>query len=395
MRIELTVFVMICLVSLSGCGSKQKNSSEKLAIEDQYILSVSQDGEFRPPNKHNLPFQKKLDLLLQGIDDFLKNEQADSNSSSTKKNILIYIHGGLNSHEDALERAEKSIEKMKGSNTYPIFITWRSGYSTTLGDHYFRIRHGETSKYAAFTSPIYIIGDIFRTIGNIPMSWYREGYQIISTNWLNDDQEDIDQDVDNGLVDLTTDQPTRWNKYRKAVWGLTAPVKLITTPFVFTLGAPAWNNMNRRTLTMFVSEDDLKATHYAEDGRIEVDMPPSGAAYLFLKKLNEKLKEARKKYPKFEVTLMGHSMGAIVINQALLRFPEFTMDNIVYMASADSLQNYLNVTNILFNYREKKNLNVYNLHLHPENENREINAYGAAPSGSLLAWIDHSYGQQF
>jgi pimeloyl-ACP methyl ester carboxylesterase len=142
---------------------------------------------------------------------------------------------------------------------------------------------------------------------------------------------------------------------------------------------------------MFVSENDLETNLSSEDSR-EINIPPSGAAYLFLKKLNEKLKEVRKKYPKFEVTLMGHSMGGIVINQALLRLPEFDVDNIVYMGSADSLQNYLNVTNILFHYRKEKNLNIYNLHLHPENENREITAYGVAPSGSLLAWIDHSYG---
>jgi hypothetical protein len=219
MRIELAVFVMICITSISGCGSKQQISSEKLAIEDQYILSVSQDGEFRSPDNNKIPPQEKIDLILQGIDDFLRNEQSYSGPSSTEKNILIYIHGGLNNHEDALERAEESIKKLKGSSTYPVFITWRSGYPTTLGDHYFRIRHGETSKYAAFTSPIYIIGDIFKTIGNIPMAWYHEAYQVISTGWLNKDQQNIDQDVDSGLVDLTDDHRDRWNFYRKSVWG--------------------------------------------------------------------------------------------------------------------------------------------------------------------------------
>ena len=290
MKSILSVFITIHLLFISGCVSKQQVFSESVDIEDRYILPVSQDGEFR---SNGISFPEKINLIVKGIDDFL------SNPASDKKNILIYIHGGLNDHEDTVERAEKSIKRMKGSNTYPIFITWRSGYSTTLGDHYFRIRHGERSKHAAFTSPIYIIGDIFKTVGNIPISWYREGYQMVSTNWLNTDNEDIKQDEKKRLIDLTADQPTRWNKYRKAVWWVTAPVKLITTPFVFTLGTPAWNNMNRRTLTMFVSEKDLERKHYAEEAATaEVDVSPSGATYLFLKKLNEKLKKARKKYPK-------------------------------------------------------------------------------------------------
>ncbi|MCI5125411.1 MAG: hypothetical protein D3925_13290 [Candidatus Electrothrix sp. AR5] len=386
----------ICLFLISGCGSTHQISSQQSDVEDRYLLTVSQDGAIHNRDNKNLTLKEKIDLLIQGVEVFLEKKQEALEHSTEQKNkrIVLYIHGGLNDDDDSVKRAEESIEKMKDSNTHPIFITWRSGYLTTLGDHYFRIRHGETSELAPFTAPVYIASDFFKTIGNIPMSWYREGYQIVTTNWLNNDQEDIDQDVVNGIVDLTHDQRNRWNIFRRSVWLLTAPVKLLTTPAVFTLGGPAWNNMSRRTLTMFVSEDDLQpeASRYSEGGETEYNVSPSGAAHLFLKELNEFFKKARKKYPEFEVTIIGHSMGCMVANQALLALPEFDVDNIVYMGSADRLQNYLNVTNIISHYRQKESPNIYNLHLHPENENREINVYGAAPSGSLLAWIDHSYG---
>ena len=291
---------------------------------------------------------------------------------------------------------------MKDTKTFPVFITWRSDYLSTLGDHYFLVRYGETSKYAPLTSPIYMIGDLFKTIGNIPMAWYREGYQMITTSWLNDDEEDLNQDLGKYQkegVDIALagqDDTKRWNVQRKSVWFLTAPIKLVTTPFVVTYGEPAWNNMKRRTSTMFMSENDLKfkETDTAAGEVTEHEIPPSGAAQIFLRRLNDRIKEFRKDHPAFEVTLIGHSMGAIIINQALLSLPEFDVDNIVYMASADNLQNYINVTKILLQNKKRQNrkFNIYNLFLHPENENREIRALGIAPSGSLLAWIDHSYG---
>lgn len=406
MKSIVSVFSIICLLSVSGCAVMRRPSSEQVDIEDQHFLSVSQDGEFRFPENRNLTPRDKFDLIFHGIEEFLRKR-------GEEKNLVIYIHGGLNSYDDCIERAEKSMKAMNDTKTFPVFITWRSDYLSTLGDHYFHVRYGETSKYAPFTSPIYMIGDLFKTIGNIPMAWFQEGYQMVTTSWFNDDQEDLDRDLCNYPkegIDIALagqDDRKRWNPQRKAVWFLTAPIKLITTPFVVTFGEPSWNNMKRRTSTMFMSENDLKFKEDDADAEetAEYEVPPSGAAQIFLRELNARIKEFREINPNFKVTLIGHSMGAIIINQALLSLPEFDVDNIVYMASADNLQNYINVTkillqnrrrqqkNLLRNKRRRKNdLNIYNLFLHPENENREIRGFGTAPSGSLLAWVDHSYG---
>jgi len=141
--------------------------------------------------------------------------------------------------------------------------------------------------------------------------------------------------------------------------------------------------MKRRTHTMFT----------AQNGDNNNLVMPDGAARNFLKLLTQRIKERRgeQKCPKFELTLMGHSMGGIIINRALRDLPDdlTEVDNLVYMASADNLQNYLDATLPLINKKNK--LMVYNLHLHPENEDREISSGGLTPSGSLLAWIDHTY----
>ncbi|MCI5122304.1 MAG: hypothetical protein D3908_14170, partial [Candidatus Electrothrix sp. AUS4] len=225
MKSLLSVCSIICLLSAFGCALTHKESPEQADIENQHFLSVSQDGEFRFLENRGLTPREKFDLIFQSIDDFLqkKNGDTDPATGTEKKNLLIYIHGGLNSYENCIERAEKSMKVMKNTKTFPVFITWSSDYLSTLGDHYFLVRYGETSKYAPFTSPIYMIGDLFKTIGNIPMAWYREGYQMITTSWLNDDDEDLKRDLGKYPkegVDIALagqDDEKRWNWQRQSV----------------------------------------------------------------------------------------------------------------------------------------------------------------------------------
>jgi pimeloyl-ACP methyl ester carboxylesterase len=94
-----------------------------------------------------------------------------------------------------------------------------------------------------------------------------------------------------------------------------------------------------------------------------------------------------------QITLIGHSMGAIVINELLDRFADLPYADIVVMASAASLRDTRRVFN---QYYENKPDNAaethfYSLMLHPLNDAREREYGGAVPSGSLLMWIDEMY----
>ena len=388
MKKIFTPLLLFFCITAAGCGTKYpvvEGQSEVLGN----VINIGKDGEYRSlPIDGIQPAQEMFNFIFEQINAFLEEDASSSGQSSDIKQILIYVHGGLNTYETAMERVVDATKAMKDTNTYPVFINWRSGPRSTLGDHYFRIRYGKAEKDAALVSPIYVIGDIAKTAGNIPMAWYHEGAQVVKTTFLENDNEDLKGDLKRGVVSRTEDDDNRWDFGRRAVWTVTAPFKLITTPFVFTLGKPAWDNMKRRTHTMFVAEDDLKQP--------ELQSPPSasnGTMLRFLKQLNNHIKEEREEGYDCELTLMGHSMGGIIINRALRDLPDLEVDNIVYMASADNLQNYLDATLSTLNRRKAqgKDLQIYNLHLHPENENREISFFGLLPSGSLLAWIDHTY----
>lgn len=404
MKIFLPILPMaLCLVA-TGCAKNYTETIKALEVKDQllvknHIVSIKKDGEYLHlpsflNNGTELTDQEQYNLIFEQLDAFLK-EDSSCRPVPIPKNILIYVHGGLNSEKAAIKRAVDATKKMipdqkklACADTYPIFINWRSGPFTTLGDHYFRIRDGEVHENSApYTSPIYMVGDLAKTIGNTPMAWYHEGYQTIRTSLrYKEDEENFADDQENykGFLKVTADDKGIWkNIGRITKWWVTAPIKIITTPFVFTFGTPAWDNMKRRTHTMFTAQNDAKKNSV----RME------GATRNFLELLTKRVKDMRDndKHPKFELTLMGHSMGGIIINRALRDLPDnlTEVDNIVYMASADNLQNYLDATLPLV--KKKNSIQIYNLHLHPENENREVSSGGLAPSGSLLVWIDHTY----
>ena len=97
----------------------------------------------------------------------------------------------------------------------------------------------------------------------------------------------------------------------------------------------------------------------------------------------------------WEVVLIGHSMGTIVVNEIVRQFGEPLdsahrhdqplFDKIVYMAAACSLRDYLNtIPHYLEEYQEPR---MYHLLLQDNAEAAEQFLWSSLP-GSLLVWID-------
>jgi pimeloyl-ACP methyl ester carboxylesterase len=109
-----------------------------------------------------------------------------------------------------------------------------------------------------------------------------------------------------------------------------------------------------------------------------------GAAYQFFDHLDRFLK----KHPDYYVDVIGHSMGAIIVNEALRNFPDLRIRNLVYMAAACSIRDFLAVGGP---YLKNHDVQFYNLSLHPRKEIDETNADGIPVRGSLLTWIDEFF----
>lgn len=87
------------------------------------------------------------------------------------------------------------------------------------------------------------------------------------------------------------------------------------------------------------------------------------------------------------ISMIGHSMGTIVVNELIQLFPNLPYENLVYMAGAASVRDTARAVAPIL--RENRGCTkFYNLMLHPMNEAREATAGGVLLSGSLLHYVD-------
>ena len=226
------------------------------------------------------------------------------------------------------------------------------------------------------------------------------------------------------------------------------PVRVVSTPFAHGLGEAAWTNMVRRTRTTINRSAEFNLNRNIDGSidcpdrfREEMEQFPKGTgvfARFFETALyhykgwelprfkwpcnggedgvepltTEEIRQRQHDYDQIRdalqdarVTVIAHSMGAIVINELLDLFPDLPYADVVVMASAASLRDTRRVLNRYFEMKDKSATEeeeeclseedvgtcFYSLMLHPLNDARERQYYGAVPSGSLLMWIDEMY----
>lgn len=380
------ILVVLALFFFSGCTTLSP-VADKDAIG--HIISIGRDGELEkikpgeivqlnPGEEHSLIDENSFEPILEGIRNFPKNEKGNID-------VLIYVHGGLNTKKAAMDRVVekyKLVMNSKKEKKYPIFVNWKSGPITTYSSHLFRIRQGEISGLAWLTSPIYLVSDIGNSLINIPKSWIVTGEHLLdSTIFNNFSYLDDFKNSSNGVY--FTGNKDNYSTWKSRIWwAITAPAKLVSTPFTYTMARPAWDIMLRRTNTPFYTPSDLENENHDIEYRSKQG---NGALSRFLIELESVIK--REKLP-IKITLVGHSMGAIVVNQIVNQNYDLPYENIVHMASADSIKNFFEH---VVPYISNNDVTFYSLSLHPDNDNREVSAWGLTPSGSLLVWIDNMF----
>ncbi len=347
------------------------------------------------------------DSLVAAIGEQAKQELADcdndladdasrnSRNGKPKKEILIFIHGGLNSNTTSLRRSKDLLYKksLASKCRFPIFINWRSGPFSSYKDHLISIRQGaEGGALAKVTSPLYFVTDIAQAAIGAPKSWVVQSkHSIRSTVLKNFSDYDALQacHADKGQniackpafeLDCKTGKNRRG--WRTALWWTVSPAKTIITPLTFELGKAAWNVMLHRTNALLWKSCSLQTgciKRQAEANSYELGQ---GA----LAKLVRSIEAITRADDSYEITFIGHSMGTILINRIVAALPQLPVQNIVFLAAADSIRN--TQYGALRFLKDNKQAHFYSWMLHPDNEARELPGYGFAPSGSILTWID-------
>ena len=363
------------------------------------------------------------------LDDLFAQMDAHYAGREGPRRVVVFFHGGLNNNKSTLERARDLSKQMMSEGYYPIFVNWQSALTVSLLEHIFVVRQGKwTPRTGWMTAGFYLGSDLARSVVRAPAVWYhhvgneaeavRQFYRARNHNSsllpsgstrADDSYERLrglyeancpnDADCKEIRVSRNDASITGWDATKSALavtgsgyvpsryylealnwsgsglawWWL--PVKALGSPILDGLGGPAWDN--------FIRHYKLAYQNSGERGPDATQIEPegSGAASELFRRLQEQVK----KPGEWEITLIGHSMGAFLVNETVQRFPDLEFKRVVYMASACTIDEYEKAA---YPYLDKhKNTTWHHLTLHSLAERRESASF-FAPRGSLLMWID-------
>ncbi len=386
--------------------------------------------------------------------------------------ILIFAHGGLVSHSEAVMSAEALAPGMLADGYAPVFLIWNSDFTTAYEDRLCCVLEGEENqRYAAYFAPVRLVGDIAasaaRAMENFGQQLIRFQQSVIETRGTEYYLEPSDADPASGdsiCASLNRDHcPTivypsfhdsnfgppevfahlngedQRTVEKTAGYAATAPLRVVSTVILPQGGAESWDNMVRRTrlalqqpiLTIANVQARLLARSCADKTR-SAHTPSSqdtatptggpsadrfrpegeGAFVIFFDRLEceinaQNFVAANGQPVKVELHFFGHSMGALVGNEVLVRYPSLPWRRIVYMAAATPVRDFkLMVAPLLNCTPDNKSqlcakdprdpnypgVHFYNLMLHPLAESHDLEAFGVVPEGSLLEWNDEMFG---
>lgn len=450
----LSSLAILLTLSLSACTTIKKdgfNLTDHVVMVDGMGELVDPRANIGDPDsgQHLLfksyPTLQDQEAYFKQLLSAVEDKTPYPSDPKKRRTILLFIHGGMNTAKSSVERVVTRSEEILKDGIYPIFINWDSSLTSSYLDHLTNLRQGRLaedwccgawkelggwrhtgSKMAGFTArvlttPPYLALDIVRGVIRLPVDIYGIYAEMVSTHWRRTRIQEAEQPYAWPNMDCTTTYEDRKvgitpradrllcesakhtpDSYpivqgfdersglevakQVSLAMLTFPVHLASGLVIDAAGTGSWSAMNRRTTAMFNRDDDLwaRGPHQKSTGGIA----------LFMTELRQWLKEHGGK-DEWEVVLVGHSMGTIVVNEIVRQFGEPLnsahhhdqplFDKIVYMAAACSLRDYLNtIPHYLEEYHESR---MYHLLLQDNAEAAEQFLWSSLP-GSLLVWID-------
>lgn len=496
-------FLLILSCLCTACGTYYG------AIPTNHMVMVNTEGHPVDPTG-NTSCERAGDLLCNGahntlieyptltdsdyrksINDLLTNLQqgkvcgATSEASYLKEmeakgtppKLLVFIHGGLNTQTESVQRAAELCKSIAAAGYYPLFLNWQSALSPSYWNHLVHIRQGEDWRGGALstvggylTAPAQLFGDLTRAIVRAPIATFLQIRNDIETVppfrpmlslWSSDLalaqetaytalcqrlpigqpsaalneyatilQKPVDRCPAHGIeakhelagLNLSLGVDTRENSEKNwafAKYFLTLPTKLVTAPIIDAGGTSAWAIMLRSVSQLFHNDGDPHTHNNLSHTHPDATNDQSrGALYFFFKELQQTVCEDPKGSPhktgicpntsEWEITLVGHSTGAIIAHHILREFEDLPVKNIVYMGAASSIRDYQET---VFPYLMKRSKDrssnqcwplgpversqeatcVYHLMLHEAAESGEWiwDGIDPLPRGSLLIWLDN------
>ncbi len=325
-----------------------------------------------------------------------------------KRRVLIFVHGGLNTQVGTIERAATLHGTILEAGYFPVFVNWQSSLFSSYLDHLLYVRKGEDlGVLGTPLAPFYLLTDLVRSVARAPVVWsFQLWNDMRSLPFLTPpsqtDARRIAEDVrTEGVIDLGEGADERGNLEMVLSgfsWLVTLPTKLLTAPFIDAFGKSAWDIMLRRTDLLYHTDGEFSTesdvAKVAHQGQGYQHVQANGGLSIFMRRFQQEILQ-NGGADAWDVTLVGHSMGTIVLNGLIRDFGELPtgpmpFSQIVYMAGAATIKDY---EDSVFPYLTKNQAaQFYHLTLQVRAEVRDrwelIRYVDLPPRGSLLVWVD-------
>jgi len=276
---------------------------------------------------------------------------------------------------------------------YPLFVTWPSGGIQSY--IYQRVNYNQgdyDSNFKRWASPLYFLTDAVESVVRAPVAWAESisWFQLGQDNDVKTIGDEIGCVKSRPAYSCVTlrGRDDRPNSDEIWYWSPVGIVgRVVTIPVIDAIGQPAWGAMLSRTHIVMrkpFNAHALAQTQGSLDGKGDL-------WYLF-----NAISEVINELPEDErpaITIIGHSMGVIVVNQILRNFPDLPYRNIVFMGGATSIRDTLIALGRVTAEKPRPNLRFYNLSLHQVAEANEVDAdfFGTLSKGTLLEWVDRMF----
>lgn len=442
LRCILRVVLLFVLAAQSfGCKSYQFERGHHISVDEEgralgrvSKTDSSDKGNFTLPlfasfRQESLTHLTNEEFQIEYVDQVLDKmerhviKQHDKNKENNlvpeePAQILLFIHGGLNSYEKGLEHIQELLEKQdpKLAEKFPnlgsyfiLSLNWEAGLRSALTDHFFHIRYGQRSTaFATSTFPIVLLHDMGNSIIKTPDAIYSEATDLFQNQSVDFTSALLTTAVFASIYGLPIAalHPTltiagvmpyatyaaagAYGSYffwpdltRYSFW----PIRMASAPLIEGFGTPAWDMLKRRP-DLLLFNPTIKE---------------EGATRQLLTQLAGKIQNGRwqtercvatkntKDCPLVELTLLGHSMGAMVSDRILTTLSDkLAFKRIIYMGAANSIADFkVSVIPYLRDHPQYKT-EFWSFAL---SEIDEINEkyhfiFDFLSRGSLLVWID-------
>lgn len=365
----------------AGCGSLVSSHADHFIIAHKagYLIDLERrEIDVKDFNEYAKP-------ILDSIDQYVKS----AGGQGTPR-LIVHVHGGLNTYQGALGRIDELLSAQQDSKHehltkyHLLFINWDSSLLTSVGDDLFKLRLGEEHALGGPISSPFIAASRFASSGfSTPQSLWLQLGNAHDALWVRESHNWPWKECALAPSGAASDG---WVIGSSASFVGFYVIRALTVPVIQGFGTPAWDTMKRRAELVLAPRPGLSLAR--PDGQ--------GAARLLMDALRGRIKRPGKWYDKdgvelgdLAVTLIGHSMGTMILNHVLEDYTDLSFERIVYLAAAASIDD---VRGALLPYlRSHPETTFWAFSLSETREALEWDYLDMFDRGSLLVWIDHYF----